>query len=230
MKKIVNISLLCVWILIMTIPTSIFAKNYGQKLCSVAGYTCIRINRGDSWQSLWSNAQKRRIVMRLNRMNTRLRPGMLIAVPNGLMSINHMDISPLPYSIKSMGAKLVLIDLKKQAFGAYDASGYLIHWGPVSGGKGYCPDIRRACNTPRGNFYVIRKGDAYCESKIYPVPIGGAPMPYCMYFFGGYAMHASDLPGYHASHGCVRMFYEDAEWLNTNFVSMGSRGTKVIVR
>ena len=55
-------------------------------------------------------------------------------------------------------------------------------------------------------------------------------MPFCMFFYHGYAMHASYLPGYHASHGCIRLFYEDAEWLNKNFVDMGRRGTKVIVQ
>lgn len=52
-------------------------------------------------------------------------------------------------------------------------------------------------------------------------------MPYCMFFKGGYAIHASDVPGYNASHGCVRVFYEDAEWLNREFADIG---TSVIVR
>jgi lipoprotein-anchoring transpeptidase ErfK/SrfK len=31
-------------------------------------------------------------------------------------------------------------------------------------------------------------------------------MPYAMYFVGGFAMHEyPDVPGYPASHGCVRM-------------------------
>jgi L,D-transpeptidase ErfK/SrfK len=226
-KKIIG--LLIIIILLIFGAEIIFAKHYARRLCRVPGYTCIKIKRGDSWKRLWPNAEKRRIVMRLNRMNTRLYPGLIIAVPDGLFSINHMDISPMPYSIKPLGVRVVIIDMRKQAFGAYDSNGYLIHWGPVSGGKGWCPDIHRACNTPRGRFYIFNKGDVYCESKKYPVPKGGAPMPYCMYFFNGYAMHASDLPGYHASHGCVRMFFEDAEWLNKHFVRLG-RGTKVIIK
>ncbi len=48
-------------------------------------------------------------------------------------------------------------------------------------------------------------------------------MPYCMHFSGGYALHGSPtVPGYNASHGCVRLFTEDAKWLNQHFVDIGS--------
>ena len=45
-------------------------------------------------------------------------------------------------------------------------------------------------------------------------------MPYCMFFNGGQALHGS--PGGvmlgNESHGCVRMFVSDAEWLRYEFV------------
>jgi lipoprotein-anchoring transpeptidase ErfK/SrfK len=47
----------------------------------------------------------------------------------------------------------------------------------------------------------------------------GAPMRYFLRFTGGYGMHAGSLPGYRASHGCVRLprvmaqhFYENAQF------------------
>ena len=62
-------------------------------------------------------------------------------------------------------------------------------------------------------------------------------MPYCMYFHKGVALHGSeDIPGYRASHGCIRMFTRDAKWLNENFVESSNAernhnlGTKVVVR
>ena len=61
-------------------------------------------------------------------------------------------------------------------------------------------------------------------------------MPYCMFFHKGFALHGSDdIPGYRASHGCVRMFTRDAKWLNEEFVEISSErnnflGTKVVVR
>jgi lipoprotein-anchoring transpeptidase ErfK/SrfK len=40
-----------------------------------------------------------------------------------------------------------------------------------------------------------------------------------MYFHNGFALHGSyEVPGYNASHGCVRIFVNDAKWLNQDFV------------
>ena len=82
-------------------------------------------------------------------------------------------------------------------------------------------------STPRGNFSVFNKDidhrsrsfgsvvDPYgrvVNSNATPssyVPRGGhyqpAPMPYFMEFSPAIGMHAGYLPGYPASHGCVRM-------------------------
>jgi L,D-transpeptidase ErfK/SrfK len=207
-----------------------YAKTtYTKSLCGKSEYTCYRVKKGDSWSKLFPNPRYREIIRRLNRINVNLRRGMLIAIPKK-NNLSNFDISPFPLRTEPSGRRLIIISMRLQAFGAYDKYGYLIHWGPISGGKGWCPDVNRRCNTPRGNFFVIRKGSAKCASSKYPINEGGAPMPYCMFFYGGYAMHASDLPGYHASHGCVRMFYEDAKWLNKHFVKTGRNGTKVTIR
>jgi len=40
----------------------------------------------------------------------------------------------------------------------------------------------------------------------------------------GFALHGSyEVPGYNASHGCVRIFVDDAEWLNEDFTDIGTR-------
>ena len=52
-----------------------------------------------------------------------------------------------------------------------------------------------------------------------------APMPYFMRFNGGVGMHVGHLPGYAASHGCVRMPKEMA----VRFYEAASVGTPVIV-
>lgn len=52
-----------------------------------------------------------------------------------------------------------------------------------------------------------------------------APMPYFMRFNGGVGMHVGHLPGYAASHGCVRMPKEMA----VRFYQAASVGTLVIV-
>jgi L,D-transpeptidase catalytic domain len=51
-------------------------------------------------------------------------------------------------------------------------------------------------------------------------------MPYCMYFYRGYTVHAAyDVPQGNVSHGCVRVFPSAAKWLNEEFMTIGTRVT-----
>ena len=111
---------------------------------------------------------------------------------------------------------------------AINAAGVVVRSGRGSAGRGYCPDLHRACHTPVGTFHVVSKGGADCRSSRYPVGHGGAPMPYCMFFSKNYAIHGSpDVPNYNASHGCIRVRPSDAHWLSHNFIKVG---TTVIIR
>jgi len=232
MRRFIPASLFA-FILTFSLVAPVEARYYGKKLCHEPGYECKRIKRGQSWHRLFPNDQHRDIVKRVNRMNTALRPGMLIAVPNNLEQLTIYDVSPFPRYIDSPGEKVIHVDQATLAWAAYSASGELVWWGPISGGKDYCADVGESCNTPSGEYRVIRKQGFECESSKYPLPFGGAPMPYCMHFFGGYAMHASHaVPGYSASHGCVRLFHDDAKWLNQQFIDLpgtGKKGTRVII-
>ena len=213
----------------VSVYSGVVLAGFGQKLCTTPGYECVKIRHGQNWYNLFPNEKERDIVKKVNRMNTPLHTGMKIAVPKNLSTINAMDVSPFPAQIDSTGQAMVKVDLGKLAWGAYTAEGHLVNWGPVSGGKGYCPDIHRGCRTVTGTFTVHSKGGPGCVSSKFPVGKGGAPMPYCMYFKGGYALHASTMvPGANASHGCVRMFLEDAMWLNHEFVETGATKVKII--
>ncbi len=56
---------------------------------------------------------------------------------------------------------------------------------------------------------------------------GGAKMPYCMYFYRGFTIHAGfEVPPHNSSHGCIRVLPSAAKWLNEQFITIG---TKVIV-
>lgn len=229
MKKIFTVSCLTATLLIGGIgfsTASYAVRYYGESLCGYPGFKCIKVHRGDTWQSLYPNARERDLVMRLNRMNMPVKYRSWIVVPTNASSLRLMELSPFPLQRDTHGKKLLIVNLAKHAFGAYDEQGQLVHWGPVSGGKGYCPDVG-ACNTATGTFKIYRKQGPGCISSKFPIETdGGAPMPYCMHFKGGFALHGSTLPGYHASHGCVRLFNEDAKWLNQNFATIG---TSVIV-
>lgn len=227
MKKRVLISLMTAALFVagITIGTSAQAgRYYGQNLCGYPGFKCVKVKRGDTWERLFPDSRERAMVMRLNRTNMPVKYRSWIVVPTNLRSLNNLALSPFPMHRNTGGKKLILVNLTDQAFGAYDTNGQLVHWGPISGGKGYCPDVGRACNTATGNFAIYRKQGPECISSKFPIETdGGAPMPYCMHFNGGFALHGSTLPGYNASHGCVRLFFEDAEWLNKHFATIGTR-------
>lgn len=135
--------------------------------------------------------------------------------------------SRIPNTV-NIGEKVVIIDPKVHVWGAYDENGNLLRAGLATAGNSWCPDIGRACRTKIGSFRVASLGSPNCKSSKYPVPHGGAPMPYCMFFNGGQGMHGSyQVVEGNISHGCVRMQVSDAEWLRYNFVNVG---TKVIVK
>ncbi len=211
--------LLVLTLLFLTSPI-INAALYGTKICDSRDLYCYKVKRGDTWDKLFTDSKVRDIVMRINRMNTRIHPGMIIAIPHDLSNLNLLEWSPMSAQISPPGKKIIIVSLSKLAFGAYTAGGQLVHWGPVSGARGYCPDIHRGCHTPQGTFAIYNKEGFGCISTKFPVGRGGAPMPYCMYFKGGFALHGSyEVPGYNASHGCVRLFVDDAQWLNQDFTA-----------
>ena len=86
-----------------------------------------------------------------------------------------------------------MISVGSQRLAVYDSTGAIVH-APVSTGQA-------GHRTPFGVFSVIQK-DRFHASNIY----SGAPMPYMQRItWSGIAMHAGALPGYPASHGCIRM-------------------------
>ncbi|AAU28699.1 TPA: L,D-transpeptidase [Legionella pneumophila] len=221
----------------MSMVTALNAGHfYGTALCAYPQYECIKVTGGQSWEKLFPDPVQRDIVQRVNRTYNYLWSGREIAVPKNLANINIFDVSPFPLKIQSENEKQIIVDQEKLAWGAYDAQGNLVWWGPISSGSDKCSDSNKVCRTLTGIFRVFSKENVRCTSDVFPIGRGGAKMPYCMYFHKGFALHGSDdIPGVRASHGCVRMFIQDAKWLNENFVELSSErnnfmGTKVIVR
>lgn len=228
MKKILALTLL------FTACLSHAAPYYGKGLCAYPQYQCIKAS--GSWEKLFPDEQQRDIVQRINRTYNYLWSGKEIAVPRDMAQKTILDFSPFPLRITPEGNKQVIVDQDKLAWAAYDADGHLIKWGPISSGSDKCSDSNNSCRTLTGIFYFFSKENEKCRSNVFPIGRGGAKMPYCMYFHKGFALHGSDdIPGYRASHGCIRMFTRDALWLNHEFVELGNEknnymGTKVTVR
>ena len=211
-----------------TLTVSVAQAGYGARVCKQKQFKCHKVKKGETWASLFPSSHQREVAHRLNRKNNRLKPGQVIAIPKNAAT-DLIDVSPFPSYITDKGQfNRIYVNQRKLAWGAYDAGGKLIKWGPISAGRSYCRDIKGSCKTPSGTFTAFRKKGSGCESTTFPVGKGGSPMPYCIFFNKGIALHGSDtVPGYNASHGCVRLFTEDARWLNYSFVELG--GTKVVV-
>jgi len=68
---------------------------------------------------------------------------------------------------------------------------------------------RRGHSTPTGAFTVLQK-----QKKHFSNLYDNAPMPYMQRLtWGGVALHAGQIPGYPASHGCIRLPRAFAEQL-----------------
>ena len=229
MKKYI---LACTWLA----PCLVFAAPvvpayYGPGLCAFSEYKCIKVDHGESWENLFPNEVERDLVQRVNRNYNSLWLGKVIAVPVDLARATVLSLAPFAQVIslnKDDHEKQIIVDQDKLAWGAYNERGRLVNWGPIASGRDRCPDSANACLTLTGSYRFFSKENEKCKSDIFPIGKGGAPMPYCMYYHKGFALHGSaDMPGYRASHGCVRLFTRDAKWLNEEFVQVG---TKVVVR
>jgi hypothetical protein len=108
---------------------------------------------------------------------------------------------------------MAIVSLSNQRVTIYDADGWILR-APVSSGQtGY--------ETPAGVYSVIQK-----EEEHYSNLYDDASMPFMQRItWSGIALHAGPLPGYPASHGCVRMPYEFAQRL----FDMTKIGMRVIV-
>ncbi len=136
---------------------------------------------------------------------------------------HHLGYRGFPGKREATGNKVFVFSPALSQWAAYDKNGNLVRTGRASGGKLWCADVGRSCRTPQGKFRVYKKGNAACKSSKYPLGTGGAAMPYCMHFNGGYAIHGSPhVPNYPASHGCIRVTPQDAHWLHQNFINVGT--------
>ena len=113
-------------------------------------------------------------------------------------------LSPLPDSLPWLEshAKAIVVHQPVQAFAAYE-SGRIVRWGPVSTG-------RKETKTPSGPFHLTwrSKGRHSTDNAAWFLP----------WYFNfhnqrGVSFHQFDLPGYPASHACVRLLERDAKWL-----------------
>lgn len=111
------------------------------------------------------------------------------------------------------GPLVIIISLSEQTLSAYRNGVRIGHSSISSGAKGR--------STPAGVFTILEKEVTHFSNKYHH-----APMPYMQRLtWQGIALHGGELPGYPASHGCIRLPHEFAKLL----YSVTTRGTTVIV-
>ena len=133
---------------------------------------------------------------------------------------NHQHRHAKPESAKEnqpqetpKGPLQIIISIADQRVSLYD-NGTLVARSSVSTG------VRRH-PTPLGVFSVLEK-ERWHRSNIY----SGAPMPYMQRItWSGIALHAGELPGYPASHGCIRLTNDFA----IRLWHLTKRGARVII-
>ena len=147
------------------------------------------------------------VVARFNRVDRRhVYPGMTIKVPDDIAAAKNYTPLPTEYPPAKAHDKYILLDITEQWIGAYE-NGKLKFSGPAAtGATGH--------ETPVG-VYRVDARDRNHTSSLYQTEDGSAqyPMDNAMRFHIGpdnvsYWIHARDLPGKPASHGCVGMFDE----------------------
>jgi L,D-transpeptidase catalytic domain len=172
--------------------------------------------------------EKMAALLKLNRLDAQhLRAGVTLVIPEQVDELT--NFSPFPQRLEAVRdiPKLILVSLRVQAFGAYEF-GNLVRWGPTSSGK-------KASPTPAGLYNTNWKSKA-TRSSINDEWL--LPWYFNLDSQRGIAFHQYDLPGYPASHGCLRLLEDDASWiygwadqwtLSTDRRRVEAYGTPVIV-
>ena len=135
------------------------------------------------------------------------------------LCLSLLIFTPQPsYALQSFNVanNTFIFNPRTLSYKAINSNGRVVKTGRASGG-------RHGHRTPVGYFNVISRRGSDCYSSRYH-----ARMPYCNFFRKLYAIHGFySVPGYNASHGCIRIPIPDARWLYNNFFHYG---TRVIVK
>jgi hypothetical protein len=138
---------------------------------------------------------------------------MILAGPASAQTIPETGRGDLGLSRTANTPLIAVVSLRSQRVTVYSARGKMLE-APVSTGKpGY--------ETPAGIYSVLQKR-RFHYSNLY----NDAAMPFMQRLtWSGIALHAGELPGYPASHGCIRMPYGFAMQL----FELSKRGLRVLV-
>ena len=157
-----------------------------------------------TWLRSMTNGDSMKLILVLNRIDKRyLYTQDSLVVPDTF--ITDLKIyAPFPEQMEILKEvhKIIIFSYYTQAFAVYE-NGKLIRWGPVSMGSFYT-------QTPPGLYHANWKSKVAISRE--------HPDWLMKWFFNldnyeGVSMHEYDMPGFPASHACIRLYAEDAKWL-----------------
>ena len=148
-------------------------------------------------------AERFLLALKVNRRDSlHVRNGDSLMVPDSNATL--LDLSPFPRQVPSTSEldKLILVSRRVQAFAAYE-HGRLTRWGPTSTG-------RETLQTPEGLYHTnwkdAERTSTFNEEWLLKWYVN-------LDSFLGISFHLFELPGYPASHSCIRLMEDDAIWL-----------------
>ena len=171
-----------------------------------ASYKFYYPKRGNSYSKLIRKYRQNGadIILALNRIDRKnLKRKDSLVVPDTFVT-NWKYYSPFPLKVEDAFQipKLIMVSQRVQAFGVYQL-GNLILWGPTSTGKKETP-------TPNGLFHTNWKAKETISTFNDEWLLKWS---FNLDNFEGVSMHQYEMPGYPASHSCIRLYEKDAEWI-----------------
>ncbi|RME17632.1 MAG: L,D-transpeptidase [Alphaproteobacteria bacterium] len=115
---------------------------------------------------------------------------------------------------------VIRVDKSDQEMTVYQGARRLYSWPVSTGMAGY--------DTPVGTYQPQWFSPNHRSSQY-----GGAPMPWAVFFFEGYAIHATDavgMLGRPASHGCVRLDMQNAAEIYALLDRVGKDNAYIVVQ
>lgn len=190
--------------------------------------TAFHFEKAKDWLKKSNSASQKNIVLAVNRADGKNLAKMdSIIIPNDITGDPEYYL-PFPTSVSSLNdiSKIIFFSYPSQSFAAYEY-GELVYAGPTNMG-------RKADPTPTGLYYTNWKAEQTTstfndewdlkwnfniENKL------------------GVGFHQYELPGYPASHSCLRLLEKDArflydwadQWILDKNEALVAKGTPVIV-
>ncbi len=181
------------------------SKKYSVYKGDAFSYWPIKVS--DSLRKLFYNTftkEQQYTIAALNRIDTdHIKTRDTLIVPNEFKSA-FIDYSPFPRQLDNLVdvPKTVIFSYPIQAYGVYE-KGSLVKWGPTNMGK-------QSAQTPRGLFFTNWKGRKVTSTVDDEWILN---WNFNIHNTGGVGWHQYALPGYPASHSCLRLLDADAQWL-----------------